>query len=91
MPGRTQPVPRSRPTVYQVRVTGHLDDRWADPCEGRSVTREESGDTVLTFRVADQAALHGVLRWLRDIGVPLVSINPAAPARTEDSAGEENR
>jgi len=92
MPGAPGPsVDAARPTVYQVRVRGHLDDRWADPCEGRSVTREEGGDTVLTLPVVDQAALHGLLRKLRDVGVPLVSINPAAPGQTGDSSAEENR
>ena len=51
-----------RPTVYRVRVRGHLDDRWADRREGLSVTREANGETVLTVSVVDQAALHGAER-----------------------------
>jgi hypothetical protein len=79
-PGPT-PCP-DRPTVYRIRVKGHLDDRWADRREGLSITREDGGDTVLTVPVVDQAALHGLLRSLRDLGVPLVSINPAEPGQT---------
>ena len=80
-----------RPTVYRVRVRGHLDDRWADRREGLSVTREANGDTVLTVSVVVQAALHGLLRTLRDVGVPLVSINPAGSGQTADSSREEDR
>ena len=79
------------PTAYRIRVRGHLDDRWADRREGLSITRDGSGDTVLTVPVVDQAALHGLLRKLRDIGVPLVSINPAGPGQTRDSSREDNR
>jgi hypothetical protein len=68
-----------RPIVYRIRVAGHLDDHWADSHEALTVTREESGDTVLTVPMVDQAALHGLLRKLRDLGAPLVSINPTGP------------
>jgi hypothetical protein len=77
------------PTAYQIRVKGHLDDRLADWHDGMSVTREESGDTILTVPVLDQAALHGLLRKLRDVGVSLVSINPAAPGKTGATSREE--
>jgi hypothetical protein len=78
-------------TVYHIRVKGHLDDRWADRRERLSVTREESGDTVLTLPVADQAALHGLLRRLRDVGVTLVSIYPAGPGPTGEPSRENDR
>lgn len=92
MPGHPSPGPDPRQSiVYRIRVRGHLDDRWADRREGRSITWEESGDTVLTVPIVDQAALHGLLRKLRDVGVPLVSINPAGSGHTDIPSGEENR
>lgn len=95
--GRTPPQDAQRraapgpPNVYQVRLKGHLDDRWAEACDGLTVTREETGDTLLTIPVVDQAALYGLLRKLRDLGAPLVSINPAGPNRPEEASQEENR
>lgn len=61
--------------VYQIRIKGHLDDRWSEWLEGLRVTHEEDGMTVLTGLVADQPALHGLLVKIRDLGVPLVSVN----------------
>lgn len=78
-PGEPGPRSSGGPTVYRIRVRGHLDDRWTDACEGLTITLEATGDTLLTVPVVDQAALHGLLRKLRDLGAPLVSINPAGP------------
>jgi hypothetical protein len=64
---------------YAIRVRGHLDPRWAAWFDGMSLTREADGTTVVHGPVADQAALHGLLHTLRDIGVPLVSVNPVGP------------
>ena len=64
----------SRLIVYQIRVKGHLGTQWADWFEGLTVTLEENGDTLLSGPVADQAALHGLLRKVRDLGIPLVSV-----------------
>jgi hypothetical protein len=64
-----------QPMVYQIRLKGQLDARWADWFGGMIVVLTEDGDTVLTGSVADQAALHGLLRKVRDIGIPLVSVN----------------
>jgi hypothetical protein len=58
----------------EIRVTGHLDSRWAARFDGLSLTRADDGTTVLRGPIVDQAALHGVLQKLRDIGVPLVSV-----------------
>ncbi len=60
--------------VYQIRVKGHLDRRWTDWFEGLTITLEDNGDTLLTGPVADQAALHGLLRRVRDLGMPLLSV-----------------
>ena len=92
MPDDPSPRPDSgQPAVYQIRVRGHLHDRWADWPSGLCITRDESGDTVLTVPVLDQAALHGLLRKLRDVGVPLVSINPAGSGQTGIPSSEEHR
>jgi len=60
---------------YEIRVKGHLDDRWAEWFEGLTITLEENGDTLLTGPVVDQAALHGLLKKVRDLGIPLLSVN----------------
>lgn len=65
--------------VYQIRVKGHLGRQWTDWFEGMTITLEEGGDTLLTGPVVDQAALHGLLRKVRDLGIPLISaihVNP---------------
>jgi hypothetical protein len=67
-----------QPMVYQIRVKGHLGRQWTDWFEGMTITLEE-GDTLLTSPVVDQAALHGLLRKVRDLGIPLISaihVNP---------------
>jgi hypothetical protein len=66
----------SDPQDYRIRVKGHLADRWAAWFDGVTVTRQADGTTVLEGRVADQAALHGLLRKVSDLGLPLVSVTP---------------
>jgi hypothetical protein len=61
--------------VYQIRVNGHLGPQWMDWFDGLTITREENGDTLLTGPVIDQAALHGILKKVRDLGMPLLSVN----------------
>jgi hypothetical protein len=61
-------------TAYEIRVTGHLDGRWADWFEGLSLRHEPDGTTVIKGPVPDQAALHGLLHRIRDLGIPLVSV-----------------
>ena len=65
--------------VYQIRVRGHLGPGWAGWFGGMASTREDNGDTLLTGPVADQAALHGLLRKVRDLGMPLVSATRIKP------------
>jgi hypothetical protein len=61
---------------YEIRLKGHLDDRWAEWFDGLTITLEEDGDTLLTGPVVDQPALHGLLKKVRDLGIPLISISP---------------
>jgi hypothetical protein len=67
------------PELYEIRLKGHLDDRWADWFEGLSFTYESDGTTLLSGPVADQAALHGLLRKVRDLGLPLVEVIQVKP------------
>lgn len=67
------------PGVYQIRLKGHLDDRWADWFDGLTLTRVDNGETLLTGPVVDQAALHGLLRKVRDLGLPLLSVIHVGP------------
>ncbi len=62
------------PGLYEIRVRGHLSDRWAAWFDGLSIRLADNGDTILTGPVADQAALHGLLRKVRDLGMSLVSV-----------------
>jgi hypothetical protein len=65
-----------QPVTYRIRLKGHLGPRWADRFGGMTITLRRDGDTQLTGPVIDQAALHGLLKTARDLGLPLVSINP---------------
>ena len=67
---------QSEPGLYEIRIQGHLDDRWSDWFGGLTITLEDNGDTLLTGPVIDQAALHGLLKKVRDLGMPLVSVRP---------------
>jgi hypothetical protein len=71
------------PELYEIRLKGHLDDRWADWFGSMTITLEEDGDTLLTGPVVDQAALHGLLKKVRDLGMPLLSVNRVEPGQAD--------
>jgi hypothetical protein len=73
-----------RPMVYQIRIQGHLGREWADWFEGLTLTALDNGETLLTGPVVDQAALYGLLRKVRDVGLPLLSVDCVTPGQAED-------
>jgi hypothetical protein len=75
----------SQPMVYQIRIKGHLGHQWTDWFEGLTITLEEDGDTLLTGPVVDDAALHGLLKKVRDLGMPLLSVNRVEPGQSDAS------
>jgi len=70
-----------QPMVYQIRIKGHLGRQWTDWFEGLTITLSDNGETLLTGSVVDQAALHGLLKKVRDLGMPLLSVNHVRPGR----------
>ncbi len=73
----------SQPVVYQIKIEGHLGRQWTDWFEGLTITLEDNGETLLTGPVIDQAALHGLLKKVRDWGLPLISINRVDPLQAK--------
>jgi hypothetical protein len=71
-----------QPAVYQIRVESHLDPGWTDWFGGLTITREDDGNTLLTGEVVDQAALYGLLKKMRDLGISLVSVVRMNPGET---------
>ena len=68
---------------YQIRIQGRIDPRWSAWLDGLDITTDSDGSTVLRGHVTDQAALHGLLARLRDIGLPLISVARVEPARAQ--------
>lgn len=87
-PFDNQPHPPQR-TTYQIRIKGHLDSQWTDWFDSLVITQEEDGNTLLTGVVADQAALYGLLKKLRDLGLTLLSVNPIPPLESINQSDKE--
>ena len=82
--------PTSTAQQYEIRLKGHLDARWDDRFEGLTITLE-NGDTLLSGPVADQAALHGLLKKVRDLGMPLLSVNQVTSLEPTNQSKKEKR
>ena len=78
-----------QPLVYQIRIKGHLGPQWTDWFGGLTITLEDNGGTLLTGPVVDQAALHGLLRRVRDLGLPLLSVMRLEPGAADAAAGQQ--
>jgi hypothetical protein len=81
-PGEAAPETRQT-VVYALTLRGHLGKQWAEWFDGASITLQDNGDTVLTCPVTDQAALHGLLKRVRDLGMPLISVACIEPNEKE--------
>lgn len=77
------------PAIYEIRVAGHLSPQWADWFESLTITLEGDGNTLLSGPVADQAALHGLLKKVRDLGLPLLSVNQVPPPEPTNRPNKE--
>jgi hypothetical protein len=77
------PIPNA--PYYEIRLKGHLEARWSKWFNGMTIKLEDNGDTLLTGAVVDQAALHGLLKKVRDVGLPLLSVNSIEPDNEEVS------
>ncbi len=77
------------PMIYQIRLRGHLGPQWAEWFGGLAVTPQEDGDTLLTGPVVDQAALYGLLKKVRDLGLPLISVNCGELGSADTSGGSK--
>lgn len=75
----------AEPLAYQIRLKGQLDSDWAEWFGGVSITQAENGETLLISPAIDQATLHGLLKKVRDLGLPLISINPIEPDGSSSS------
>ena len=72
-------------TIYQIRLQGHLGRQWTAWFEGMTITLEDNGDTLITGSVTDQSALHGLLKRVRDLGMPLLSVMCIEPVQPDES------
>src|ERR687885_2776449 len=79
---------RHEPGRYEILLKGHLDARWAGRFDGLNLTHASDGTTILAGPVVDQAALHGVLRTVRDLGLPLLSVRQIGPPQANEPDGD---
>jgi hypothetical protein len=79
------------PPIYEIRIAGHLSPQWADWFEGLTITLEDDSSTLLSGPVADQAVLHGLLKKVRDLGMPLLSVNQAPLLEPTNQPYKEKR
>ncbi len=77
--------PNSKDQYYEIRLKGYLDPRWGIAFEDMTITLEDNGDTLVTGQVIDQAALHGLLKKVRDLGLTLISINQVPPTEPKNT------
>ena len=84
MPEKRQPgIDPGQPVIYQIRLKGHLGRRWKDWFGDATITLEDNGETLITCPVVDQAALHGLLKKVRDLGMPLLSVYRIDPDKQD--------
>ena len=81
-----------QPTIYQIRVMGHLDQGWSDWFDGMAISPDEEGGTLITGHVVDDAALYGLLKKVRDSGLRLLSVNQtdSTPVDRQGGGGSDN-
>ena len=81
-------VESEQPLIYQIRIRGHLGNPWTDWFDGMTIEMEDNGDTLITGPVVDQAALYGLLKKVRDLGMPLISV---VPVQSDDCRSSNSR
>jgi len=92
MLNKPQPQPDiQHPAIYRIRIQGQLDSQWADWFNEMTITLEEDGNTLLTGQVIDQAALHGLLKKIRDLGLTLISVCPGRSENIRSSIDKKEK
>jgi hypothetical protein len=79
-----------RQKIFQIRIQGHLGQQWAGWFDGLTVALEEDGNTLLSGPVIDQSALHGILKKIRDLGMPLLAVSQIEPQHVETKSATES-
>jgi len=79
----------SQAMIYEIILEEHIDHQWTDWFEGLTITPKDNGDTLITGQVVDQAALHGLLKKVRDLGLTLISVIRVESSRTRDVDAQE--